>query len=297
MTTQTSLGPVSSELTESARLTIPIGGMTCAACQATVQRELRRTPGVLDAAVNLMTNSAAVTYDPRVVAPETLLERIRRTGYSAELPSSDLSAVEAQLAQDAEQLHEYRALRRKAILSLAIGVMAMIVSMPLMAAAAHSGMSSVADPFMRWTMNVLDPTLRRALPWLYLVKPATLSWALFGTTLFVMLWAGRHFYTRAWVALRHGGANMNTLVALGTGSAFLVSAAATVAPEVFTTRGVAPDVYYEAVIIIIALVLLGNTLEARAKTKTAAAIRRLIDLQPKTARIARGDAEVDVPVE
>lgn len=296
MTTSTTDRPGAAEPGAATRLTIKVGGMTCAACQATVQRELQRTPGVLDAAVNLMTHSAAVTYDPRAVAPDTLLERIRRTGYSAELPSSDLSAVDAQLAQDAEHLREYRALRRKAIVSLAIGVVAMIVSMPLMAAAAHSGMGSVADPFMRWTMNVLDPTLRRALPWLYLVTPATLSWVLFAATLFVMLWAGRHFYTRAWVALRHGGANMNTLVALGTGSAFLASAAATIAPEFFAARGVAPDVYYEAVIIIIALVLLGNTLEARAKTQTEAAIRRLIDLQPQTARVARGDAEVAVAV-
>ncbi len=296
MTTSTSDRPVVGEAGTAARLTIPVGGMTCAACQATVQRELQRTPGVLDATVNLMTNSAAVLYDPRAVGPDTLLERIRRTGYSAELPSNDLSAVDAQLAQDAEQLREYRGLRRKAIVSLAIGAVAMLVAMPLMAAAAHAGIGSGADPFMRWTMNVLDPTLRRAMPWLYLVALTTLSWVLFGVTLFVMLWAGRHFYQRAWVALRHGSANMNTLVALGTGSAFLASAAATVAPEFFAARGIAHDVYYEAVIIIIALVLLGNTLEARAKTRTAAAIRRLIGLQPKAAHVVRGDAEVDVPV-
>jgi P-type Cu+ transporter len=90
---------------------------------------------------------------------------------------------------------------------------------------------------------------------------------------------------------------MNTLVALGTGAAFLVSAAATVAPGFFAARGVAPDVYYEAVIIIIALVLLGNALEARAKSRTAGAIRRLIDLQPRRARVLRGEAEVDVDID
>jgi P-type Cu+ transporter len=279
-----------------ARLTIPVGGMTCAACQAAVQRQLQRTPGVQDASVNLMTKSAAVTYDPRLVAPDTLIERIRETGYTAELPAAERTEVDAQLAQDAEQLREYRSLLRKAIVSLVIGVLAMIVSMPLMAAAAHAGMNSVTDPFMRWTMETLDPTLRRVLPSLYLVAPSSLAWALLWVTLFVMLWAGRHFYQRAWAALRHGSANMNTLVALGTSAAFLMSVPATIAPSFFAVRGVPPDVYYEAVIIIIALVLLGNALEARAKTKTATAIRRLINLQPKTARVVRGETEVDVPI-
>ncbi|HEV8365847.1 MAG TPA: heavy metal translocating P-type ATPase [Gemmatimonadaceae bacterium] len=278
------------------RLTIPVGGMTCAACQATVQRALTRTPGVVDANVNLMTNSAAVTYDPRVVNPDALVERIRQTGYSAELPAADQGAMAAQLEQDDKQFQEYRSLRNKAIVSLVIGVVAMIVSMPLMAAAAHASGHALADPVMRWAMTVLDPALRAVSPWLYALPPAALSWALLLTTLFVMLWAGRHFYQRAWVALRHRSANMNTLVALGTGAAFVGSAAATLFPAFFESRGVVPDVYYEAVIIIIALVLLGNALEARAKTRTAAAIRRLVALQPELARVIRGEAEVDVPV-
>ncbi len=295
MTTSTRKGP-SGASGPAERLTIPVGGMTCAACQATVQRALARTPGVVDANVNLMTNSAAVTYDPRVVAPDALVDRIRRTGYSAELPAADRGAIAAQLEQDDKQLHEYRALRRKATLSLIIGVVAMIVSMPLMAAAAHSSGHALADPVMRWATMVLDPALRAALPWLYILPAAALSWTLLLTTSFVMLWAGRHIYQRAWVALRHRGANMNTLVALGTGAAFVVSAAATLFPSFFAARGVVPDVYYEAVIIIIALVLFGNALEARAKTRTAAAIRRLIDLQPELARVVRGESEVDVPI-
>ncbi|MEW5918042.1 MAG: heavy metal translocating P-type ATPase [Gemmatimonadota bacterium] len=279
------------------RLTIDVGGMTCAACQAAVQRALRKTPGVLDANVNLMTNSAAVVYNPRVVAPDVLVDRIRETGYSADLPAVDTTAIDAQLAQDAEFEREYLSLRRKALVSLAIGVVAMLISMPVMAAAAHSSMDTLSDPFMRWVMTVLDPTLRNVLPWLYALPSWVLSWVLLVGTAFVMLWAGRHFYTRAWAALRHGSANMNTLVALGTGAAFLVSLPATLAPEFLLTRGVVPDVYYEAVIIIIALVLLGNALEARAKARTTAAIRRLIDLQPKTARVLRAAGEVDVPIE
>jgi Cu+-exporting ATPase len=112
-----------------------------------------------------------------------------------------------------------------------------------------------------------------------------------------MAWAGRHFYTRAWSALRHRSADMNTLVAVGTGAAFLYSLLATVMPDFFLRRGVAPDVYYEAVIIIIALVLTGNAFEARAKRQTSTALRALVELQPKTARVLRGEDEVDVPVD
>jgi Cu+-exporting ATPase len=116
-------------------------------------------------------------------------------------------------------------------------------------------------------------------------------------TLFVMVWAGRHFYTRAWAAFRHHAADMNTLIAVGTGAAFLYSLVATFAPGVFTGRGLMPDVYYEAVVTIIALILLGNALEARAKRQTATALRGLIALQPKTARVVRNLVEQDLPIE
>jgi Cu+-exporting ATPase len=146
-------------------------------------------------------------------------------------------------------------------------------------------------------MRVLDPLLARSLPWVYAFEPAILRFLLLFLTLFVMLWAGRHLYSRAWAALRHGTGNMNTLVSLGTGAAFLYSAAVTLRPSFFTSRGIAPDVYFEAVIIILALVLAGNTLESRAKRQTSAALRSLMDLQPRTARIVRGGDETDIPVE
>ncbi len=140
-------------------------------------------------------------------------------------------------------------------------------------------------------MRVLDPVLSRALPWLYAVPPRALSYGLLALTTAVMAWAGRHFYTRAWAAFRHHSADMNTLVAVGTGAAFLLSVVATVAPGFFVARGVPPDVYYEAVILIIALILVGNALEARAKRQTSAALRALMQLQPKTARVVRGGVE------
>ncbi|MCW5785622.1 MAG: copper-translocating P-type ATPase, partial [Nitrospirales bacterium] len=120
---------------------------------------------------------------------------------------------------------------------------------------------------------------------------------LLAMTVFVMTWAGRHFYTRAWAAFRHHSADMNTLVAVGTGAAFLFSLLATLAPEIFLSRGLAPELYYEAVIMIIALILTGNALESRAKRQTSAALRKLMTLQPRTARIIRDGLEREIPVE
>jgi Cu+-exporting ATPase len=282
----------------STRVDIPVQGMTCAACQASVQKALQRQPGVVDASVNLMMKNAAVTYDPAVTRPEALVEAIRDTGYEAELPRPEQTAFEEQEARDRANEEEFRNLRRKALASGAVGVLAMIVSMPLMSSGAQGlPRGPVADPFMRWTMESLTPPLRSVMPWLYRIDPAVLSWSLLALTLGVMAWAGRHFYVRAWSGFRHHSADMNTLVAVGTGAAFLYSALATVAPGFFLSRGVAPDVYYEAVVLIIALILTGNTFEARAKSRTSAALRGLVALQPKTARVLREDQEVDVPVE
>jgi Cu+-exporting ATPase len=278
------------------RITLPVEGMTCAACQANVQKALQRQPGVLDAAVSLMMKNAAVTYDPAVTRPEALVEAVRETGYEAELPRPEQTAFAEQEARDRSQEQEFRDLRRKALLSGAAGVVAMLFSMPLMVANGHAAHGTVGDPFMRWAMEKLTPALRAAMPWLYSIPPAFLSWSLLVLTLAVMAWAGRRFYVRAWAGLRHRSADMNTLVAVGTGAAFLYSVLATIVPGFFLSRGVPPDVYYEAVVIIIALILTGNTLEARAKSRTAAALRSLVALQPKTARIVRGESEVDVPI-
>jgi len=120
---------------------------------------------------------------------------------------------------------------------------------------------------------------------------------LLGLAIPVIGWAGRHFYSRAWTAARHRIADMNTLIALGTGAAFLFSLAMTLADDWFAARGVTPQVYYEAVVWIIALILLGNLLEARAKNRTWEALRRLIALRPPTARVLRGAEEQTVSLD
>jgi len=271
--------------------------MTCAACQGRVQRELAHAPGVVDANVNLMMSNATVTYDPAVASPGTLVERIRSTGYGAELPSAGRTIVEEQEEQDRSRAEEFRRLRLRAVISLVAAAVAMLLSMPLMSANMRMGFGASADPLLGWVMRTLDPSLSHALPWLYALPPRAVEYALLGITLAVMLWAGRHFYTGAWAAFRHHNANMNTLIAVGTGAAFLFSVLATVWPELFISRGVAPDVYYEAVMFIIALILAGNALEARAKRQTAAALRALGRLQPPTARVLRDGMEVELPVE
>jgi Cu+-exporting ATPase len=283
-----------------ARITIPVEGMTCAACQSAVQRALERQPGVREASVNLLLKTAAVVFDPMVVDPPRLVAAIRDTGYEARLPDAARDEAAEQAARDREADREYRALRRKAAVSLLAGVVAMAGSMPLMgtAAGADGHAHTTVDPFMRWAMERLTPVLARAVPWLYRIDREWLAWGLLLLTLAIMGWAGRHFYTRAWASLRHRQANMNTLVAVGTGAAFLYSLVATAAPGLFLAHGVQPDVYYEAVVLIIALVLTGGTLEARAKRQTSAALRALIALQPRTARVeGPGGTLADVPIE
>ncbi|MDB4890653.1 MAG: copper-translocating P-type ATPase [Gemmatimonadetes bacterium] len=256
--------PIASDAPD-ASISIPVTGMTCAACQARVQRQLQKRAGVVDAGVNLMMENATVTYRPDVVTPTQLVETIRETGYGAELAPEDQHALEQQAAHDHMQHGEFEDIRNKAIVSGIIGAAMMLIGMPGMGAA-------------------------------HMARPMSLVMML--TTLFVMAWAGRHFYHHAWTAFRHHSADMNTLIAVGTGSAFLYSVAATLAPNLFVERGIAPDLYFEPVVIIITLILVGNAIEARAKRQTSAALRGLASLQPQTARVvSAGEKESDVPVE
>jgi Cu+-exporting ATPase len=227
--------------------------MHCAACQTRVQGALEAMPGVTGAAVNLMTHSATVTYDPASVTPAAVVERVRSTGYGAEAPAEDASAIEEQEALDREQAAAFRALSWKAALALAAGVIVAVAPLPRL--------------------------------------------VLLAITFAVMVGPGRLFYLRAWSAARHRTANMDTLIAVGTAAAFIMSALATVVPDLFIRRGVAPDAYYEAVVFIIALVLIGNALEARATRQTAAALRALIALRPAQARVERDGTEQEIPLD
>ena len=286
---------------EARTITLAVSGMTCAACSSRVQRVLEKTPGVREASVNLMTGSAAIAFDEGATGPDDLMETIRNVGYGAEVPTDSRTDTEQQEAEDRAHEAEFRELRLKTGVSLLFAAVGMVISMPVMSApygmdhAEHGTLSG--DPFMEWVHGAVDPWLSTAMPWLYRIDVQLLTYALLAMTVATMAWAGRHFYTRAWNAFRHHAADMNTLVAIGTGAAFLFSLVATFFPGFFLGRGVAPAIYYEAVLFIIALVLLGNTLEARAKRQTSKALRGLVALQPETARILRDDVEAEIPVE
>ena len=240
-------------------ISFPVTGMTCAACQARVQRALSAEPGVIDASVNLVTRSAAVRYDPATVSPRDLIEAVRATGYDAELPAADEPAPGASSLQDEADVREARSLAIKATVSVLAGALGMVLTMLLMGS-------------------------------------ALVNYVLLVLTSGILVWAGRDIYRRAWKAVRHRSADMNTLVALGTGSAFLYSLVATVAPALFARNGIAPDVYYEAVIFIIGLVLAGRAIEARARRKTSAALRKLVNLLPPVARVEEGSAWIEKPL-
>src|SRR6185503_9839298 len=162
----------------------------------------------------------------------------------------------------------------KLALSLTAAALAMFFSMPLMESPGHG-----RDPFML-LLAPLSAVVLRVAPWVYQLTSGQLRYVLLGLTLPVVGWAGRHFYTRAWAAFRHHSADMNTLIAVGTGAAFLFSLATTFFAGWLSEHGIQPNVYYEAVLWIIAFILLGNLFEARAKGRTSSAIRRLIGLQP-----------------
>jgi P-type Cu+ transporter len=218
-----------------------------------------------------------------VVTTDDLARAVRRAGYE---PTAG-PAVTGEGAEGAAD-GEYRTLKLKAIVSLILGAVAMVLSMPLMAADHHA----TADVFMRLMMPV-DRLLQGAAPWLYALDPQLLRWTLLAISVPVAGWAGRHFYVRAWRNLRHGGTDMNTLIALGTGAAFLYSAAVTVAPGFFVGAGLAAEVYFEAGIMIIAFILVGRVMEARAKGQASRAIRRLAGLQPRTARRVTETGEIE----
>jgi Cu+-exporting ATPase len=254
--------PMPSPATES--LTLPVLGMSCAACQHHVEAALRATAGVESARVDLMAHRASVVFDPAVTKPAQLVEAIRASGYDAVLPRSDAPAQNStdSLANGAEI---------KAYATLIAGAAAMLLAMPL-----------------GNEMGSLDHALMHFMPWLFTLPPNLLRWFLLILTAMLMAWAGRGIYLSALRGLRHGTTNMNTLVSLGTGVAFVYSAYATIWP--------APgrQVYFDAVLLILGFLLLGKSLEGRAKRRALAALDSLSRLRPATARRVRHGVETIV---
>ncbi|MDE1162570.1 MAG: heavy metal translocating P-type ATPase [Acidobacteriaceae bacterium] len=256
-------------MADTGQLRLRIEGMSCAACQSHVQRALASVEGVQSANVNLMTNTADVATAGEVPT-EALLRAVKQAGYQAVLPNAAPSTAKA--------ARHTLPLRTRALLTLLIGLLAMALSMPLMMTGA------TADPLLRWLTLHLMPAMPA---WLMSVPASALRWTLCALSVAAMAMASE-IYTAAWRAARHAASNMNTLVALGTLSAFGASLAVTVAPQWMQQHAATTDVYYEAVAFILAFLLLGRWLEAKAKHRATTALEAFGKLDAQDARFLAG---------
>ncbi|MGE5801159.1 MAG: heavy metal translocating P-type ATPase [Gemmatimonadota bacterium] len=347
-----------------ARIVLPIEGMTCASCAATVQEALAGATGVTSAGVNFATNKAAVDYDNAQTSVAELIKTVREAGYNCGKASvtfgiidlhyaPSVTPLEQSLARvngviravanqatetatvdyipgvvsaaDLEQavtsagfevaepiaeedpLERERIARRREIktltwkfaLAAAVAILAMIGSMLLMADRPTGDMGTMKQVDLLG--RLLMPLAIALRDWIagrgWLLELTWIKWGLALLTLPVVVWSGQQFYKGTWSGVRHRTADMNTLIGVGTGAAFLYSLVATAVPGFFLRAGLPADVYYEAVAAIIALVLLGRLLEARAKGQTSEAIRRLAALRAKSAHVRRDGQETDMPIE
>jgi P-type Cu+ transporter len=262
-------------------VTIPVLGMSCAACQSHVERALRSTPGVGNAEVNLMTHTARIVFNPSLTGPERFVEAVKNSGYESSLPSHGPDAEQHNHMQHSQT--DAASLRFRAFAVLVMAAIAMVLSMPLM-----QDMQTRPNFLSRLTMAVA--------PVLYRIPASAIGVALLAFTVFGMALAAGEVYKPAWNALLHRTTNMNTLVALGTIAALAYSSGATIAPSAFRNHGLHPDVYYESVLFILAFLMLGRWLEARAKGRTQDALLSFAKLQPQMARVIQQGREVEVPL-
>jgi Cu+-exporting ATPase len=245
------------------KVLLPVQGMTCASCVNRVEKALKSLKGVVDVSVNFATQRASVEYLPGEATIRDLKRVVQEAGYEVlEVKEEDIVEKE-RLAREAELAR----LKRKFITGAILLVPILVLMYGASLLEKWLGLSRGANFFIQFVL---------ATP--------------------VQLWAGRQFYIGFWKALRHKTSDMNTLIAVGTSAAYLYSLIATFLPHLFMARGLMLDVYFDSSAAIIVLILLGRFLEARAKGKTSEAIKKLIGLQPKTARVIRDGNEVDIPV-
>ena len=241
--------------------TFGVTGMTCASCVGRVERALRKVPGALEASVNLANEKATVRHLVGEIEPRDLEMAVEGAGYGV------VNEGEAEASAEDAHEKEYRELKSNFLVAAALTVLILVGSLPHM-------------------LGFMTP-----------IPVGWLNLGLLALATPVQFWAGWRFYRGAYGALRHGQANMNTLVVLGTSAAYLYSVVATVAPGLFAGTGGRADVYFDTSALIITLILLGRLLEMRAKGRTNEAIKKLAGLQAKTARVVRDGEERDIPVE
>ncbi|OGO62162.1 MAG: copper-translocating P-type ATPase [Chloroflexi bacterium RBG_19FT_COMBO_49_13] len=247
-----------------AQTRIGIQDLRCASCVQFIENELRGTPGVLNASVNVGTQEATVNYLPEKNILNQLNSAIEEWGYKTRPAASEEPMDKQQIEHEKEYRHLMSRFWFAAIISIPVLIIAYAKYLPI-----------VRD----WSME----TLR-------------LSWGASALLTFpVLFWSGSDFFTGAWAALKHRAANMNTLIALGTAAAWLYSAFTVLFPGIFPEGTSEP--FFDVVTVVIALVVLGQALELRAKGRTSEAIKKLMGLQAKTARVIRDGQEIDLPVE
>lgn len=252
----------------STQLELAIEGMTCASCVKRVEKALTQVPGVAQAQVNLATERALVSFDANAAQPQALVDAVVKMGYEARpIAAQDDHAERQSQARDAEAQRLQRAFTVALVLTLPVFLLEMG--------------SHLIPAMHHWVLGTIGQQN---------------SWLLqFALTTAVLVWPGRHFFTKGFTALWRRAPEMNSLVALGAGAAWGYSVVATFAPGWLPEA--ARNVYFEAAAVIVTLILLGRMLEARAKGKTGAAIKRLIGLQPRTARVMRDGQAFDVEIE
>ncbi len=256
---------------EPIEVTLPIEGMSCASCVNRIERFLKKTDGVQEASVNLATERATIRFLPSVTGRAELIGAIEAAGYEvrggaaagAGAPAAEAALVDEPTAEDLERARERHELGIQSLASLVVAAVIMLL---------------MFWPGLPWAMEDLNKLV---------LWPAT----------FIQFWAGARFYRAAWRALRHASATMDTLVAVGTSAAWGYSVFVTMYPDVVLRAGIRPDTYFDSSTIIVGLILLGRWLEARAKGQTVGAVKALIGLQAKSARVVHGEVEVDVPLE
>jgi len=247
------------------KISLGVSGMTCASCVGHIEKALKKLDGVSSVNVNLATEKATVEYDPAIVGVADFRKAVEGAGYGIRSEMADDTFGDHDTATAAARL-EARQLRNKILVSGIIGAFMLLVA--------------ISDFSGGWMPSFLGNKY--------------LLWALATP---VQFWAGWHFYKGLWAGLKHKTANMNTLIAVGTSAAYFYSIAAILFPAFFSSGGRVAHVYFDTAAIIIALILLGRFLEARAKGQTSEAIKKLMGLQAKTARVVRGGEEVDIPID